>query len=51
MLHPRLGFRLLVVASLVVAVVALHVGAVVQHTWILKNRILWRMWPPWRGRA
>ena len=51
LLATRLSVLHKVLGYVTVAVVALHVGAVAQHTWILKNRILWRMWPPWRGRA
>lgn len=40
--HKFLGY-------LLVATVALHVGAVVQHTFLIPNRVLQRMWPPWRG--
>ncbi|UCC26632.1 MAG: cytochrome b [Gemmatimonadales bacterium] len=42
--HKFLGYVL-------VALLALHVGAVLQHTLVLRNRVLWRMWPPWRGDA
>lgn len=41
--HKFLGY-------LLVAVVAAHVGAVFQNTFLVRNRILWRMWPPW-GRS
>jgi len=40
--HKFLGYA-------TVAAVALHVGAVVQNTVFVRNGILSRMWPPWRG--
>lgn len=53
--HPGLARHLSVahkfLGYFLVAVVALHVGAVVQHTFLLRNRVLERMWPPWRGGA
>jgi cytochrome b561 len=33
---------------LLVALVSMHVGAVLQNTLVVRNRILWRMWPPWK---
>ncbi|HSG48588.1 MAG TPA: cytochrome b/b6 domain-containing protein [Longimicrobiales bacterium] len=42
-IHKFLGYVL-------VAVVAVHAGAVIQNTFLVRNRILWRMWPPW-GRS
>ncbi len=35
-----------------IALVAVHVGAVLQHQLIAGNPVLERMWPPWsRGRS
>ena len=47
-LATRLSVVHKVLGYVLVATVALHVGAVVQHTFLIRNRVLDRMWPPWR---
>jgi cytochrome b561 len=49
-LATRLSVAHKVLGYVLVATVALHVGAVVQHTFLIRNRVLDRMWPPW-GRG
>jgi cytochrome b561 len=36
-------------ANLLLAFVALHVAAALWHQWVLRDRLLGRMRPPWRG--
>ena len=47
---PRLAVTLSVLHSfagyLLVAVVALHVGAVARHAWVVRDGVPGRMWPP-----
>jgi cytochrome b561 len=50
-LATRLSVAHKFLAYLTVATLALHVGAVLQNTFVLRNRILWRMWPPWAGKV
>ena len=50
-LSTRLSVTHKFLSYVTVAVLALHVGAVMQHTLITRNGVLWRMWPPWRGRG
>ena len=47
---PNLAIALSVLHSFVgylfVAVVALHLGAVARHAWVLRDSVPGRMWPP-----
>ena len=38
-------------AYLAVVAIALHIAAVLHHTFLRGHRILPRMWPPWGGRG